>query len=265
MIRQPLRPATRAALGAGCALAVVLAYLALSWRVHRENPRNTTVPDASQLSEGVTTILSPNRSGEWALGADAVATGRRFFLGLACGLALSFLVGIAMGAVTPVGAGLGPTLLFFGSIPPTAMLAVYYEAFGIGETLYIGLIALGVFPLLAGGLYKSVLTDVPDHAVSKAYTLGASHAEVVWNVIVPQTLPRFLESARLAAGLAMIFLIAAEWLLADVGFGHQLKLWSRIAAMDLAYPYLFLLGLFGLAIDQGLYRLRRWLSPWWEE
>ncbi|QDT15592.1 ABC transporter permease subunit [Alienimonas californiensis] len=101
------------------------------------------------------------------------------------------------------------------------MLAVYYRAFGIGEALYVGLIALGVFPLLAGGLYKSVLTDVTDHAVSEAYTLGASHAEAVWNVIVPQTLPRFLESLRLAAGLGMIFLIAAERLLADVGIVYQ--------------------------------------------
>ena len=265
MIRQPIRPTTRVALGIGCALAAVLVYSLLSWQAHAENPNNTTVPNGVQLWEGVKEIFSENRSGEVVLWDDVIATGTRFAAGLAAGAALSFLVGIAMGSLTPVGAGLGPTLLFFGSIPPTAMLAVYYRVFGIGEALYIGLIALGVFPLLAGGLYKSVLTDVPDHAISKAYSLGASHAEVVWNVIVPQTLPRFLESLRLAAGLGMIFLIAAEWLLADCGFGHRLKLQNRIADMALAYPYLFLLGLFGLAVDRALLALRRRLAPWWEE
>lgn len=265
MIRKPIRPGTRLLLGALCAGHLLVGYALLSWRAHAENPNNTTVPNASQLWEGVTEIVSADRSGEVALWEDAKATGVRFAAGLAAGAALSFLVGIAMGSFTPVGAALGPNLLFFGSIPPTAMLAVYYRAFGIGEALYVGLIALGVFPLLAGGLYKSVLTDVPDHAVSKAYTLGASHAEVVWNVIVPQTLPRFLESLRLAAGLGMIFLIAAEWLLADVGFGHRLKLQNRIADMSQAYPYLFLLGLFGLAVDRGLLELRRRAAPWWTE
>ncbi len=133
------------------ALAVALAYSLLSWQAHQDNPRNTTVPNAAQLYDGVCAIATPNtRTGEWLLGADAVATGRRFFIGMTLGLTASFLVGVAMGALTPVGAAFGPTLLFFGSIPPTAMLAVYYQVFGIGEGLYLGLIAVGVFPLLAG-------------------------------------------------------------------------------------------------------------------
>ena len=268
MIRQPIRTSTRVALGALFAGHVVVAYALLSWQAHAENPNNTTVPNGSQLWAGVQELFVPDEDESFAelqVWEDCWATGSRFALGLAAGAALSFFVGIAMGAVTPIGAGLGPTILFFGSIPPTAMLAVYYRIFGIEEELYVGLIALGVFPLLAGGLYKSVLSDVSDHAIFKAYTLGASHAEVVWNVIVPQTLPRFLESLRLAAGLGMIFLIAAEWLLADVGFGHRLKLQNRVADMALAYPYLFLLGLFGLAVDRGLLELRRRVAPWWSE
>ena len=263
MIRRPVSAPARVALGVGCALAVVLGYSFLSWQAHRENPTNTTVPNAAQLWEGTKTLVSENRAGDVPLVEDATATARRFSSGMAAGVGLSFLVGIAMGCLTPVGAALGPTLLFFGAIPPTAMLAIYYRVFGIGETLYVGLIALGVFPLLAGGLYKSVLTDVSDHAISKAYTLGASDAEVVWNVVVPQTLPRFIEGVRLAAGLGMIFLIAAEWLLAGEGFGHTLRLRSNKAAMDEVYPYLFLLGAFGLGVDYLLLKLRKFVAPWW--
>ena len=263
MIRRPVSPPVRLALGIGCALAVVLGYSLLSYQAHRDNPDNTTVPNAGQLWDGAVKLLSPDRGGDVVLVEDAAATAGRFAVGLAAGVGLSFFVGVAMGCVTPVGAALGPTLLFFGSIPPTAMLAVYFRLFGIGEALYVGLIALGVFPLLAGSLYKSILADVSDHAIHKAYTLGASDAEVVWNVVVPQTVPRFLEGVRLAAGLAMIFLIAAEWLLADAGFGHTLKLQTRRGAMDEAFPYLFLLGAFGLAVDYLLLRVRRLVAPWW--
>ena len=264
MIRRPLRTRARVLLGAGCALAVVFAYSLLSWQAHRENPGNRTVPNAGQLWAGVGEMVTPDRSGEVVLLNDAAATSRRFVVGLTIGAGLAFLVGTAMGALSPVGAALGPTLLFFGSIPPTAMLAVYFRVFGIEEALYVGIIAFGVFPLLAGGLEKSIAADVTDHAISKAYTLGASHAEVVWNVIVPQTLPRFLESLRLAAGLAMIFLIAAEWALAYEGFGYTLKMRSRKADMAVAYPYLALLGAFGLLVDRGLYELRRFVAPWWD-
>ena len=263
MIRRPIHPPARIALGVGCALAVVFGYSILSWQAHRENPDNTTVPNAAQLWDGAAGLVAPDRRGDRPVVEDSAATAGRFALGMAAGVGLSFLVGIAMGALTPVGAALGPTLLFFGAIPPTAMLAIYYRVFGIGEALFVGLIALGVFPLLAGSLYKSVLTDVTDHALFKAYTLGASDAEVVWNVVVPQTLPRFIEGVRLAAGLGMIFLIAAEWLLADEGFGHTLKLQTRRGAMDEAFPYLFLLGAFGLAVDFALLRLRKSLAPWW--
>ena len=209
-------------------------------------------------------IFTPNRKGEVEFWGDAAASVSRFALGMAAGVGLSLLVGIAMGAFTPVGAAVGPSLLFFGSVPPTAMLTVYYSLFGLDEALYVGLIALGVFPLLAGGLYKSVLTDVSDHAISKAYTLGASHAEVVWNVIVPQTLPRFLENVRLAAGLGLIFLVAAEWALGEVGFGASLRRWSRFGEMDQSFPYLALLGAFGLLVDLGLLKLRRVVAPWWD-
>ena len=251
-------------LGIGCALLLAAAYSFLSWQKHRENPNNTTVPNLRQLAAGVGRIFTPNRKGEVEFWGDLAASASRFALGMAAGVGLSFVTGIAMGAFTPVGVAVGPSLLFFGSIPPTAMLTVYYGVFGLDEALYVGLIALGVFPLLAGGLYNSVLTDVSDHAISKAYTLGASHAEVVWNVIVPQTLPRFLENVRLAAGLGLIFLVAGEWALGDVGFGASLREWSRFGKMDQSFPYVALLGVFGLLVDRAVLQLRRFVAPWWE-
>ena len=265
MVRRPLPARLRIALGAACVVAVLGAYAWVSHAKHAENPRNTTVPNLTQFRDGWRRMVEPDRAGERWLLIDLEATYVRFAVGMAVGVTLAFTVGVAMGAVSEIGAFLAPTVLFFGSVPPTAMLALYMVAFGIDFGLYVGMIALSIFPLLGLTVYGAVLKDVSDHAVSKAYTLGASHAEVVWNVICRQILPRFLEAVRLAAGLGMIFLIAAEWGVADVGVGYRLRMQGRLQDMAVVYSYLVILGAVGLALDFALVRLRRRLCPWWGE
>ena len=141
----------------------------------------------------------------------------------------------------------------------------YFVIFGTQFQLYIAMIALGIFPTLAQSIYQAAKNDVSDHAIYKAYTLGASQMEVIWNVIVPQILPRIVENVRLQIGPAMIFLIAAEWVNADVGFGYRLRIESRLTRMSVVYTYLAILGLFGFAIDHALSWTRRRLSPWFGE
>ena len=118
------------------------------------------------------------------------------------------------------------------------MLAVYFVVFGMEAKLFVAMIALGIFPTLAQGIYQAAKKDVSDHAVFKAYTLGASQLEVIWNVVFQQVLPRIIENVRLQIGPAMVFLIAAEWLIADTGFGYRLRIQSRLLHMNVVYIYL---------------------------
>jgi ABC-type nitrate/sulfonate/bicarbonate transport system permease component len=127
------------------------------------------------------------------------------------------------------------------------------------------MIALGIAPALAQTVHQAAKKDVSDHAIFKAYTLGASHVEAIWNVICRQILPRVIENVRLQVGAAMVFLIAAEMLVADVGFGYRLRLQGRLLNMNVVYSYLIVLGTAGLLIDWSLSTLRRRLCPWFGE
>jgi NitT/TauT family transport system permease protein len=275
MIRQPISRATRIALGIVAVLVVIAGYGWLSYQRHQINPKDTTIPNASQFAEGwwnlTTNKLSPPQDSrerlhqfffESWLAEDVRATYGRLFAGMAVGVLLSLVVGLAMGCLTPVEAFCAPPLSFFAKIPPTAMLAVYFVVFGTELRLYVAMIALGIFPILAQAIYQSARKDVTEHAIDKAYTLGASHFEVVWNVVLRQVLPRIIESIRLQIGPAMIFLIAAEYLVGDVGFGYRLKIQSRILHMNVVYVYLVILGVTGLMLDWLLSTLRRKLCPW---
>src|SRR5690606_34151043 len=118
----------------------------------------------------------------------------RHFSGLAIGVAASIVIGLAMGCFAHIEALLLPLLSFLAKIPPTAMLAVFFVLVGMGFELYVAMIAFGVFPTLAQAIYQSVKSDVPEELIYKAYTLGASHAELIWNVTFKQILPRVIEA-----------------------------------------------------------------------
>ncbi len=211
---------------------------------------------------------------------DATASLVRLTLGMLVGVALSFLVGIAMGCFTTAEAFLLPPVSFLAKIPPTAMLAVYFVIFGIQEIrlelfailgplriepLFVAMIALGIFPTLAQAIFQAARKDVTEHAIYKAYTLGASQFEVIWKVVIRQILPRIIENVRLQIGPAMVFLIAAEWALAHIGFGYRLRMESRLTNMNVVYTYLVVLGIAGLVLDWMLSAMRRWLCPWFGE
>lgn len=266
MIRRPISSTTQWILQILSIAVIVGGYSFMSWRQHQINPSDKTIPTISQFVDCWKTLIvqeprNPIKLRKW-LPNDLAASGTRLFLGLAGGVALSFFVGMGMGVHPPVEAFFRWPIKVLGSIPPTAMLAIYFVIFGIGLNMYVAMIALGIFPALSLSIYRACITDVSDHSIYKAYTLGADSFEVIMDVVFQQILPRIIEFVRIAVGPALIFLIAAEWSNADVGFGYQLKIQSRLSNMNVVYTYLAILALFSFGIDSLLFNLRRYCCPW---
>jgi NitT/TauT family transport system permease protein len=225
-----------------------------------------TVPTWSSLyHDGLLRVLQPQglRHDDYWLWEDTIATVGRMVRGLALGVLLSVVLGLLMGAYSPIGAFFEPPLAFLAKIPPTAMLAVFFVLVGTTLKMYVTMIAFGTLPTLAQSVYQSARKDVPESLVFKAYTLGASHAELIWNVIYKQILPRLIDAVRLQIGPALVLLVAAEWMVAGEGFGYRLRLFYQRTDMTVVYVYLLLLGLAGLGVDYALIWFRRWLCPWY--
>jgi NitT/TauT family transport system permease protein len=245
---------------------LILLYSWLSYRQHQINPNDTTIPNLSQLIEGAEKIVTPQgsiRKEVW-LSKDAYATYTRLFFGLTWGCVFSVFIGILMGCFSTVESLLVPPLSFLAKVPATAMLAVFFVIVGTGESMFVAMIGFGVLPVLAQGIYLSAKHDVHDEHVDKAYTLGASNYEVITGVVLPQVLPKILESIRLQIGPAMVYLIAAEYMMADVGFGYRLRIQSRLLHMNVVYDYLIILGATGFLMDCAMVCLRKWLCPWYD-
>jgi NitT/TauT family transport system permease protein len=265
MIRRPIKRATATILGVVSLLVLLAGYTGLSIRQHQKNPDDTTIPTWQQLGKGVAQIFEVNkRSGERWVVVDLKATGMRYFVGLAVGASAAFLIGLAMGCFTPVEAILQPPLSLLAQVPPTAALAVFFVLVGTGQNMYITMIAFGVLPALAQTVYLAV-KEFPIELQYKSYTLGASHMEVIFSIMVRQVLPQLLDALRLVIGPALVYLIAAEMVVGDVGFGYRIRLQSKLLNMSVVYPYLALLAAFGFSMDFLLRRLQSKLCPWYAQ
>jgi NitT/TauT family transport system permease protein len=263
MIRRPIKSKLKIALGVVSIVVLLGAYTITSWRQHQVNPKDTTIPSWTQLADGLHRITETNeRTGDRWLLVDSVATAQRYFLGLGIGVLLSIALGLMMGCFTKIEAVIAPPLSFFAQIPPTAALAVFFVLAGLKLKMFVIMIVFGITPVLAMSVYLAA-KEVPDELMYKAYTLGATNMEVIPAVIFRHALPKILDSVRLQIGPAMVYLIAAEMVVADVGFGYRIRLVSKRTDMAVVYPYLIILAAFGFLMVFGMRWLRRWWCPWY--
>jgi NitT/TauT family transport system permease protein len=263
MIRRPIKRSTTIILGVVSLFLLFGSYTWMSQRQHQKNPDDTTIPTWTQIGKGVVQAFEVNRrSGDRWIVVDAKATATRYFLGLGIGAVAALLIGMAMGCFSEVEAFLQPPLSLLAQIPPTAALAVFFVLVGTGQNMYVTMIAFGVLPALAQTVYLAV-KDFPDELLYKSYTLGASRMEVICSIILRQVLPRLLDALRLAIGPALVYLIAAEMVVGDVGFGYRIRLQSKLLNMSVVYPYLALLAGFGFTMNYLLRQLQRKFCAWY--
>lgn len=263
-IRESINRRTQIVLNVLGVAAAVGFYFYLSHHQHLKNPDDTTIPTFSQLTEGWEKIWTKDTSGERWITEDMYATFKRHLIGLGGGVLISVVLGVAMGCFAAVEALFRPLNAFLAKIPPTAMLAVFFVLVGTDEALHESIIMFGVSMTLALTVLQAVKYDVPMNHIDKAYTLGYSTLEVVLRVF-RQILPRILEAIRLSIGPAMVFLIASEWNMGDVGFGYRLRIQSRMTNMNVVYIYLVILGITCYLMDASVALLRKKLCPWFED
>jgi NitT/TauT family transport system permease protein len=254
--------------GAPDARQMRLASERAQWAAQYESPDavDRSVPTWQMLwRDGLVRACTPQgslkRKEVW-LRVDAAASLGRLLAGLTAGIVLAVVLGLLMGCYSAIESFLLPPFAFLSKIPPTAMLAAFFVLVGTTFKMYVVMLVFGMVPTLAQTISASVRKDVPDELIFKAYTLGASQTELIWDVVLRQILPRVLDAARLAIGPALVLLVAAEWMVADQGFGYRLRLFYQRTDMTIVYVYCALLGLGGLLADYGLSWCRQRLCPW---
>lgn len=204
------------------------------------------------------------RTGDLLLWTDTFSSLKRLFLGLGISALLALTLGIAIGFLPMVRAGLAPFVAAISLIPPIAVLPILFLLLGLDDTAKVALIVIGIAPIMVRSVSRSV-AEIPEEQIIKAETLGASTWQMITRLALPQAMPPLFSAMRLALGPAWIFLISAEGIQATDGLGYRIFLVRRYLAMDVILPYVAWITLIAYLIDASLRtasrRLFRWAHP----
>ncbi|UED87262.1 ABC transporter permease [Streptomyces profundus] len=188
------------------------------------------------------------------------ASTERALSGLAFGVAAGLVLALVAG-LSRLGEGVidGPVQIK-RSIPSLALIPLLILWFGIGESMKVITITLGVLVPIYIHTHHG-LRGIDSRYVELAETLRLSRWAFLRHVVLPGALPGFLLGLRFAVTSAWLSLVVVEQVNATSGIGYMMELARTYGQTDVILVGLVVYGLLGL-ISDGLVRLaqRRALS-----
>jgi sulfonate transport system permease protein len=183
--------------------------------------------------------------------------------------AIGLVIGVAAGTVLAVAAGLSRvgeslidgTMQVKRAIPSLALLPLMILWLGIGESMKIVLIALGVAISIYVNTYAA-LTGIDSRYVELAEILSLRRSQFIRRVIVPGTLPGFFVGLRLAVTASWLALIVVEQINATSGIGYMMFQAQQYAQTDVIIVGLLVYGIFGFASDSLVRTVERRVLSW---
>ena len=180
-----------------------------------------------------------------------------FFLGALVGIPL----GYAMGLSGWFRGWFDPIVEFMRPVPPLALIPLVIIWFGIWETGKIVLLFLASLWIMTIAARAGV-SGINISKVHAAYSLGASKSQLMWHVIVPNSLPEIFTGARVAMGVCWGTVVAAELVAAQKGAGMMIIAASKFQLTDIVLMGIIMIGIIGYGIDILMRKTEKWLVPW---
>ncbi len=187
----------------------------------------------------------------------------RIGIGFLLSAVLAIPLGILMGAYKCAEAAHEPFVGFVRYVPVPALIPLVMVIAGIDEPAKILLIFLGTYFQMVL-VVADVTRQVPKDLLNAARTLGSSRLQVLFNVLLPATLPGLLDTCRTMIGWAWTYLVIAEVVATSSGLGYSIMKAQRFSRADEIFVGIFILGFLGLATDMVFKILQPRLLPWAE-
>jgi sulfonate transport system permease protein len=190
-----------------------------------------------------------------------VASARRALLGLAIGVVLGTAIAVLSG-LSRIGEGLldGP-IQIKRAVPSLALLPLLILWLGIGETMKVTTIVLGVFVPIYLHTHNG-LRAIDSRYVELAETVGLSRREFIRQVVLPGALPGFLLGLRFAVMAAWLALVVVEQVNSTEGIGYMMELARTYGQTEIIFVGLAVYASLGLGSDLLVRRIQRRTLSW---
>lgn len=185
----------------------------------------------------------------------------RVLVALGLGILLGVPLGLFMGVSRFFKSFFDPLIELYRPVPPLAWAPLILTIFGITDDGKIFLLFMVAFAIMV----ISARTGASGTQLSKiraSHSLGATNAQIMRNVILPNALPEILTGIRIAIGVCWGTLVAAEILAGTTGIGFIENVARTVSNYEIIWVTILIMGILGLVFDL----IMRWVIdktiPW---
>ena len=198
-------------------------------------------------------IAGPNDVGiGWKILNSLSRVGLGFGLAALVGIPAGFLLGRFMF----LNRMLSPVIGLLRPVSPLAWLPIGLLVFKGAQPAAIWVIFISsIWPIILNT--AAGVSTVPQDYLNVARVLKLSEWKVFTTILFPSVLPHLMTGIRLSIGVAWLVIVAAEMLTGGVGLGFWVwDEWNNLNVEHIIVA-IFVVGLIGLALEQGLMMLAR--------
>lgn len=202
---------------------------------------------------------------------DLIADGRlqsnfltssvRALLGLGFGIVIGLLLAVISGLSRVGEAFIDGPIQIKRAVPTLAMIPLLMLWLGIGETMKVTIITLGVVVPIYMHTHNA-LRAIDERYVELAETLRMSQRDFLLQVVLPGAVPGFLLGLRFAVTLCWVSLVVVEQINATSGLGYMIELARTYGQTQIIIVGLVVYAFLGLASDGIVRLLERRLLSW---
>lgn len=146
-------------------------------------------------------------------------------------------------------------------IPKVALVPLLIIWLGSGNQFQITLAVLGCFiPIVINTVLGVRQCD--EGLILAARDLNASRTQIMFKIVLPGAIPSIFSGLRLALGVSIILIIAAEMLTARYGLGARLQHSGQIMETGEVFAVLLLLAFVGVALTKIQQMLEPIVARW---
>ena len=165
-------------------------------------------------------------------------------------------LGFAIGTSPLLNRALNPFIQILKPVSPLAWMPLaLYTIKDSGKSAIFVIFICSIWPLLINTAFG--VASVRKEWLNVARTLEVSRLRMAFRVILPAAAPTIMTGMRISIGIAWLVIVAAEMLVGGTGIGYFVwNEWNNLSIANVIIAIL-LIGLVGMALDQGLARLTR--------
>lgn len=195
------------------------------------------------------------------LASDLAISLQRTGLGIAIGIAAGSLLSVLSGLSRLGDSIIDGNVQVKRAIPNLALIPLFIIWLGIGESMKIVIIALGVMIPIYINMHAA-LTSIDRRYVELGQTVSLSRSRFLRDIVIPASLPGFFTGLRLGVTAAWTALVVVETVNATSGVGFMITQARTYGQTELVLLGLVIYGVLGFSSDAIVRLIERRVLSW---